>query len=92
MHRTVVLNVVGLTRSLLGGPHTPRLNALLAASVPIRALTPAVTCSVQATYFTGRPPSGHGIVGNGWYFREHGEVMFWRQSNQLVQGEKMGRG
>ena len=89
MHRTVVLNVVGLTRSLLGGPHTPRLNALLAASVPIRALTPAVTCSVQATYLTGRPPSGHGIVGNGWYFREHGEVMFWRQSNQLVQGEKI---
>jgi predicted AlkP superfamily pyrophosphatase or phosphodiesterase len=89
MHRTVVLDVVGLTRSLLGGPHTPRLNALLAGSASIQSITPAVTCSVQATYLTGRLPSSHGIVGNGWYFRDLGEVMFWRQSNQLVQGEKI---
>ena len=89
MQRTVVLDVVGLTRALLGGPHTPRLNALLPNSMPIRTITPAVTCSVQATYLTGRPPSGHGIVGNGWYFRDLGEVLFWRQSNQLVQGEKI---
>jgi len=89
VQRTVVLDVVGLTRALLGGPHTPRLNALLPNSIPIRAITPAVTCSVQTTYLTGRPPSSHGIVGNGWYFRDLGEVLFWRQSNQLVQGEKI---
>lgn len=89
MKRTVVLNVVGLTRSLLGGPHTPRLNALLPHGVPIRTITPAVTCSVQATYLTGELPARHGIVGNGWYFRDLGEVLFWRQSNTLVQGEKI---
>jgi len=89
MRRTVVLDVVGLSRALLGGPHTPRLNALLPNSVPIRAITPAVTCSVQATYLTGRTPAGHGIVGNGWYFRDLDEVLFWRQSNQLVQGGKL---
>ncbi len=89
MKRTVVLNVVGLTRNLLGGPRTPRLNALLTASVPIRAITPAVTCSAQATYLTGRLPAEHGIVGNGWYFRDLGEVLFWRQSNRLVQGDKL---
>lgn len=89
MQRSVVLNVVGLSRALLGGPHTPHLNALLANSVPIHTLTPAVTCSVQATYLTGKLPSSHGIVGNGWYFRELGEVLFWRQSNQLIQGDKL---
>jgi predicted AlkP superfamily pyrophosphatase or phosphodiesterase len=89
MHRTVVLNVVGLTRALLGGPHTPRLNALLEQSVPVRTITPAVTCSVQTTYLTGRLPQSHGIVGNGWYFRELGEVLFWRQSNGLVEGERL---
>ncbi|MBK7815489.1 MAG: alkaline phosphatase family protein [Rhodocyclaceae bacterium] len=89
MRRTVVLDVVGLSRKLLGGPHTSRLNALLPNSVPIRTILPAVTCSVQATYLTGRLPASHGIVGNGWYFRELGEVMFWRQSNQLVQGDKL---
>ena len=89
MKRTVVLNVVGLTRNLLGGRHTPNLNKLLAAAVPIKSIIPAVTCSVQATYLTGRPPSSHGIVGNGWYFRDLAEVHFWRQSNRLVQGDKI---
>jgi len=88
MIRTVVLNVVGLTRSLMG-VRTPRLNALLSNSIDIQAITPAVTCPVQATYLTGRPPSEHGIVGNGWYFHSLSEVMFWKQSNRLVQGEKI---
>ncbi|BBA35460.1 type I phosphodiesterase/nucleotide pyrophosphatase [Methylocaldum marinum] len=89
MQRTVVINVVGLTRNLLGGARTPRLSALLPHSIPIRTIVPAVTCPVQATYLTGRLPAGHGIVGNGWYFRNLGEVLFWRQSNRLVQGEKI---
>ena len=88
MQRTVVLNVVGLTRALLGEA-TPRLNALLPGAADIAAITPAVTCSVQSTYLTGTLPREHGIVGNGWYFRELGEVLFWRQSNRLVQGEKL---
>jgi hypothetical protein len=28
-------------------------------------------------------------VGNGWYFRELAEVLFWRQANGLVTGEKV---
>jgi predicted AlkP superfamily pyrophosphatase or phosphodiesterase len=28
-------------------------------------------------------------VGNGWYFRELSEVWLWRQSNHLVDGEKV---
>jgi predicted AlkP superfamily pyrophosphatase or phosphodiesterase len=89
MHRTVVLDVVGLTRSLLGTPATPNLNTLLPGSVTVGSMTPAVTCSVQSTYLTGKLPGGHGIVANGWYFRNLGEVLFWRQSNRLVQGEKI---
>jgi predicted AlkP superfamily pyrophosphatase or phosphodiesterase len=87
---TVVLNVVGLTRALLGRD-TPHLNALVAggACAPMRAITPAVTCSAQATFLTGTLPREHGIVGNGWYFRDLAQVMFWRQSNQLVHGEKV---
>ncbi|MDD2855899.1 MAG: alkaline phosphatase family protein, partial [Desulfuromonadaceae bacterium] len=89
MKRTVVLNVVGLTKSLLGGAATPNLNRLLCSSVPVETITPAVTCSVQSTYLTGRMPSSHGIVGNGWYFRDQSEVSFWKQSNKLVQGDKI---
>ena len=56
---------------------------------PLDTVFPAVTCSVQASFLTGLPPSGHGAVGNGWYFRDLAQVMLWRQSNQLVHGEKV---
>jgi predicted AlkP superfamily pyrophosphatase or phosphodiesterase len=72
-------------------PRTPQLNAFCrdGASAPIRAVTPAVTCPAQATYLTGTLPRDHGIVGNGWYFRDLAQVLFWRQANQLVAGEKV---
>jgi predicted AlkP superfamily pyrophosphatase or phosphodiesterase len=90
LHRTAVLNVVGLTQSLLGSD-TPHLSALArdGAAAPIRAVTPAVTCTAQATFLTGTLPRDHGIVGNGWYFRDLAQVWFWRQANRLVAGEKI---
>ena len=88
MQRTVVLNVVGLTRALLG-EHTPNINKLAGRSTTIKPVTPAVTCSAQATYLTGKLPSEHGIVANGWYFRDQNEVWLWRQSNKLIQAPKI---
>jgi predicted AlkP superfamily pyrophosphatase or phosphodiesterase len=90
MGRTAVINVVGLTESLLG-PHTPRINAFLekVPKVRIAPAFPAVTCTAQSTYLTGLTPSQHGIVGNGWYDRQLAEVQFWKQSNHLVQGRKV---
>ena len=84
----LVLDVVGLTPRLLG-EHTPNLLALSRRGGwrALGQVTPAVTCSAQATYLTGALPGAHGVVGNGWYFRELAEVMFWRQSNALVGGE-----
>lgn len=90
MTRTAVINVVGLTRGLLG-PTTPRLNKFLGKgkAVSIIPAFPAVTCTAQSTYLTGLEPARHGIVGNGWYNRELAEVQFWKQSNHLVQGRKI---
>ena len=90
MKKTVVLNVVGLTRGLIG-EHTPFIKSFLerGSSATITPQLPAVTCTVQATYLTGKTPSEHGIVGNGWYFKEEHEVKFWRQSNSLIQSEKI---
>ncbi len=90
MHKTVVINVVGLTKRLIG-EHTPFIKSFLekGKSAVITPVLPAVTCSVQSTYLTGKYPSEHGIVGNGWYFKDECEVKFWRQSNRLVQSEKI---
>ena len=88
MRPTIVVNGVGLTQRLLGAD-TPHLARLAAAGGvrPLTTITPAVTCSVQATLLTGLLPRDHGIVANGWYFRDLAEVWLWRQSNRLVAGE-----
>src|SRR5581483_7449004 len=68
--------------------HMPRL-AAVGWSAPLATVLPAVTCSVQATLLTGALPREHGIVGNGWYFRDLGEVLLWRQHNALMGGDKL---
>ena len=89
MKPVVVLDVVGLTPRLL--EHMPRLARLARTGfqAPLGTVLPAVTCSVQSTFLTGTLPAEHGIVGNGWYFRDLGEVLLWRQHNALVRGEKL---
>ncbi len=90
MRPTIVILLVGLTPGHLGR-QTPRLGALASAGAvrPLTTITPAVTCPVQATFTTGALPREHGIVANGWLFRDLMEVWLWRQSSRLVAGEKV---
>jgi predicted AlkP superfamily pyrophosphatase or phosphodiesterase len=90
VNKVVVLNVVGLSGRLLG-EHTPRLVHLASSGSRhvLDTITPAVTCSVQASMLTGALPNEHGIVGNGWYFRDTAEVALWRQSAALYSGERI---
>jgi predicted AlkP superfamily pyrophosphatase or phosphodiesterase len=87
MQPLVLLNTVGLTARHL--PLAPRLHALAQAgwTRPLRVVLPAVTCTAQASMLTGTLPREHGIVGNGWLYRDTMEVRFWQQSNRLVQAE-----
>lgn len=86
----IVINIVGFTHAMLSEntPHLMRL-AKQGFSRPMGTVLPAVTCSAQSTLLTGLLPREHGIVGNGWFFRELSEVMFWKQSNRLVKGERV---
>jgi predicted AlkP superfamily pyrophosphatase or phosphodiesterase len=87
MKPVAVINIAGLTPALMGEA-TPRLNGLASGfRAAVSPVLPAVTCPVQATYLTGLRPRDHGIVANGWYFRDLAEVLFWRQSARLVSGE-----
>ena len=90
MRPLIVALVVGLTRRQLGAD-TPCLKRLAdeGFAAPIDPVLPAVTCSVQSTYLTGVLPSQHGVVGNGWYYRDRAEVNLWKQSNALVQAPKV---
>src|SRR5690554_3894313 len=90
MHKTVVLNIVGLSSAVIG-KHTPFLKAYCEKKKlrKIEPMLPAVTTAVQSTYLTGTWPAQHGIVGNGWYDRTDSEVKFWKQSNKLVKAESI---
>lgn len=86
MSRVCIINIVGLTPSLL--KNAPQIGALgqpAAWTSPI----PAVTATSQATMLTGLAPRDHGIVGNGWFYRDTQEIRFWQQANSLIQGEKL---
>ena len=41
----------------------------------------AVTWPVQANMLTGKLPSDHGVIANGFYWREQQQVFvdFWRE-------------
>ncbi|MGA2686255.1 MAG: nucleotide pyrophosphatase/phosphodiesterase family protein [Verrucomicrobiota bacterium] len=90
MNRLAVINVVGLTESLIS-EHTPRIAGFRkrGALAQIAPAFPAVTCTAQSNYLTGKLPSQHGIVGNGWFNRELAEIPFWKQSNHLVRQPKI---
>jgi len=90
MNRVAVLNVVGLTKSLIG-EYTPRIKKFVDGGQisSFKPVFPAVTCSAQSSYVTGTSVEQHGIVANGWYDREAAEVKFWKQSNQIVKGDKI---
>lgn len=83
----VWLDLVGLTPRLL--EHAPLLRARGARGAvrPLAGVLPAVTCTAQATALTGVGPERHGVVGNGWYRRETGEVRFWLQANAQIERE-----
>jgi predicted AlkP superfamily pyrophosphatase or phosphodiesterase len=90
MHPTLVILMAGLSSRHIG-PDTPHIGALVRSGAlrTLSTVTPAVTCTVQATFMTGALPRDHGIVANGWLFRDLMEVWLWRQANRLVAGEKI---
>lgn len=87
--RVAVICTVGVTPRLLR--HMPNLRAVgeQGFTAPLDTSFPAVTATVQATFTTGLLPQDHGAVANGWYHRDQGEVLMWRQHNGLVWGEKV---
>jgi len=83
--RVVLLSIPGLREQDLA--HMPKLATLVADGdrAPLAASFPAVTCPVQVNMTTGLPPSEHGVVANGFYWRDRREVEMWTAWNEVVQ-------
>ena len=69
-------------------PHLARLTA----GGDALALTPSFPCvtwPVQANMLTGRRPSEHGVVANGFYWREERKVEMWTAGNDKIQAPQI---
>ncbi|KAG5181523.1 alkaline-phosphatase-like protein [Tribonema minus] len=88
--KTVVLDVVALTRGLISEEHTPFLAEYISQHgedlvKEVKPAFPALTCTAQATYASGKGPKHHGITANGWYDPVYKEVKNWHQSSGCVE-------
>ena len=80
----VLLSVPGLReKDVAAMPHLRELTAggEIADLVPS---FPCVTCPVQANMTTGKRPDAHGVVANGFYWRDRREVEMWTSPNECI--------
>lgn len=80
----LLISIPGLRQQDLDA--MPNLRGLAATGETARLVPsfPAVTCPVQASMTTGRLPTEHGVVANGFYWREKREVEMWTAWNDCI--------
>lgn len=81
----ILLSLPGLRRS-----HLPRLQDFASRSgcgpaAQWAGSFPCVTWPAQATQLTGTRPHEHGVVANGFFWRERGQVEMWTAANHVIQ-------
>jgi len=81
----VMLSVPGLRRKDLAA--MPNLGALVGEGDQVMLVPsfPAVTWPVQANLVTGKLPSEHGAVANGFYWRDKQQVEMWTAGNEALE-------
>jgi len=83
--KTILLSIPGLREKDVAA--MPKLQALVAGG-EIAELVPSfpcVTCPVQANMTTGRLPAEHGVVANGFYWRQQRQVEMWTSPNDCIE-------
>jgi predicted AlkP superfamily pyrophosphatase or phosphodiesterase len=85
--KLVVLDIVGLSKGQFERIKPLHMSNILEGGsfTSFEPSFPAVTCSVQASIFSGTYPSQHGIIANGYYDRLFKQVSFWEQPSGLVK-------
>jgi hypothetical protein len=80
----ILLSIPGLRRQDLA--HMPNLSRLTEQGdkASLAASFPAVTWSVETNMLTGRLADEHGVIGNGFYWRDTHEVEMWTAWNEKI--------
>lgn len=85
----VLLSIPGLRRQDVES--MPCLQKLTGqgAALTLQPSFPCVTCPVQASMTTGVSPAEHGIIANGFFWRDKGEVEMWTAWNEVIQAPQI---
>ncbi|MCA9152096.1 MAG: alkaline phosphatase family protein, partial [Planctomycetales bacterium] len=80
----ILLSIPGLRQQDLA--RMPRLSSLVAGGdlAPLVPSFPAVTWPVQANMLTGQLPAEHGVVANGFFWRDSKRVEMWTAGNDKI--------
>jgi predicted AlkP superfamily pyrophosphatase or phosphodiesterase len=91
INHIIVLDVVGLEFEYLNSVFLPNINTIADKGEysKTQPVFPAVTSPVQASLLSGRYPSEHGIIGNGFYDRINYNVYYWEQASGLVKVDRI---
>lgn len=81
----ILLSIPGLrSQDLAAMPNLSRLTAGGDRATLVPSF-PAVTWPVQANMLTGKLPMEHGVIANGFYWRDKNEVEMWTAWNDKIQ-------
>lgn len=85
----VLLSIPGLRASDV--ERMPALASLVAggARATLETSFPAVTWPAQANLLTGKLPREHGVVANGFYWRDQRRVEMWTASNDKIAAPQL---
>ncbi len=87
MRSVILLSVPGLSEADLA--QMPALSKLVAERASLTPSFPCVTCPVQANMTTGKLPHEHGVIANGFYWRDKREVEMWTAWNECITGPQI---
>ena len=87
MKKLIVLDIVGLSKKQFEKLKPKNISSIFenGSYGSFEPSFPAVTCSVQASIFSGTYPSEHGIIANGYYDELFKQISFWEQPSNLVK-------
>lgn len=86
-NNVIFLSLPGLREQDL--EHMPRLSQLAMERATLVPSFPCVTWPVQANMLTGKLPQDHGVIANGFYWREQQQVEMWTAGNEVIQSPQI---
>lgn len=89
MSSTVLVSLPGLRAEDLAQMPNLKKIAERGSVKPLTATFPCVTCPVQANLTTGVGPDVHGVIANGFFYRNKGEVEFWTAWNECIEAPQV---